>query len=257
MNNTPDDRVITPSKLKAKISEYGDLSENQRDQLLAVLVKYQPHLTKRPGKCNGFEYHFNIVGNLTKSASSRTIPFALRDDVHAQIQGILNDGILEELYSDYVNPLILVLWEQKPLRICVDASGMNRQMTPDWAKVILMREVLQRFHGYRYNTTLDLISAFLQVPLAESVRNWTAFNFENHVYQFTRVPYGYKSSLSAFIRALQKVLRDEKNVITYVDDVVLHSPGFDDNGDEYLKLIPYNCSVNSLFRCAQLLNFMK
>jgi hypothetical protein len=46
MNNKLDDRVITPSKLKAKISEYNDLSENQRDQLLAVLMKYQPHLTK-------------------------------------------------------------------------------------------------------------------------------------------------------------------------------------------------------------------
>jgi hypothetical protein len=55
MNDTPDDRVITPNKLKAKISEYEDLSENQRDQLLAVLMKYQPHLTKRPGKCVGFE----------------------------------------------------------------------------------------------------------------------------------------------------------------------------------------------------------
>ena len=30
-------------------------------------------------------------------------------------------------------------------------------------------------------------------------------------------------------RALQKVLGDEKNVITYVDDIVLHSPGFDDH----------------------------
>jgi hypothetical protein len=34
INNTPDDKVITPSKLKAKRSEYNDLSENQRDQLL-------------------------------------------------------------------------------------------------------------------------------------------------------------------------------------------------------------------------------
>jgi hypothetical protein len=181
----------------------------------------------------------------------------LRDYVHAQIRGILNDGILEESYSDYVNPRILVLWEQKPLRICVDARGMNRQMTPDRAKVAPMRELLQRFHGYRYITTLDFSSAFLQVPLAESLRKWTAFNFENHVYQFTRVPYGYKNSFSAFIRALQKVLGDEKNVITYVDDVVFHSPGFEDNGVEYLRLIPYNCSVNSLFRCAQLLNFVK
>jgi len=66
MNDTPDERVISTNKLKAKISEYNDLNENQCDQLLAVLVKYQPHLTKRPGKCNGFEYHFNIGGKLPK-----------------------------------------------------------------------------------------------------------------------------------------------------------------------------------------------
>jgi hypothetical protein len=53
-NNTPDDRVITHIELKAKISKYGDLNEKERVQLFAVLMKYQPHLTKRPGKCNGF-----------------------------------------------------------------------------------------------------------------------------------------------------------------------------------------------------------
>ena len=60
-NETPDDRAITPDKLKAKISAYDDLNEIQRDQLLALLMKYQPHLTKQPGKCNGFEYHFKIA----------------------------------------------------------------------------------------------------------------------------------------------------------------------------------------------------
>jgi hypothetical protein len=49
-------------KLKAKISKSGDLSDKKHDQLLAVPMKYRSHLTKRPGKCAGFEYHFNIVG---------------------------------------------------------------------------------------------------------------------------------------------------------------------------------------------------
>jgi hypothetical protein len=167
----------------------------------------------------------NIVDKLPKSASSRTIPFALRDDVRAQIQDMLIDGILEESYSDYVNPLTLVLREYKPLRICVDARGVNRQMTPDRVKVAPMRELLQGFRGSRYITTLDLSSAFLQVPLAKSSRKWTAFNFESQVYQFTRVPYGYKNSLSAFIRTLQQVLGDEKEMqITQTQSVVvLHS----------------------------------
>lgn len=102
-------------------------------------------------------------------------------------------------------------------------------MTPDRVKVAPIRELLQSFHGSKCITALDLSSAFLQVPLAKPSRKWTAFNFEKHVFQFTVVPYGYKKSLSAFIRALQKVLGDEKNVITYVDDIVLHSPEFDDH----------------------------
>jgi len=36
MIEAPDDRVITPDKLKAKIIEYDDLNEIHRDQLLAV-----------------------------------------------------------------------------------------------------------------------------------------------------------------------------------------------------------------------------
>jgi len=47
------------------------------------------------------------------------------------------------------------------------------------------------------------------------------------VYQFTTVPYGFKNSPAAFIRALEKVLGDcglNNNLVTYVDDLLIHSP---------------------------------
>jgi hypothetical protein len=65
------------------VDEYEDLSNDQHSRLLNVLTKYQTHLTKRPGRCTGFEYHFSIVGNL--QTSSRMISFALRDEVRTQI----------------------------------------------------------------------------------------------------------------------------------------------------------------------------
>jgi len=59
------------------------------------------------------------------------------------------------------------------------------------------------------------------------------------VYQYKVVPYGFKSSLSAFIRALDMALGDglEENVVTYVHDVVVtyvhdvvvHSVCFEDH----------------------------
>ena len=114
--------------------------------------------------------------------------------------------------------------EPKPIR--VDARKINKLMVADRVKVQPMRELLQRFHGSSYITSLDLSSAFLQVPLSKRSRKWTAFRFQSRVYLFTSVPYGFKNCLSAFIRALEAVLGDDvvnDHVITYVDDLLIHS----------------------------------
>jgi hypothetical protein len=136
---------------------------------------------------------------------------------------MLRDGILEESYSAYVNPPTLVHREQKPIRICVDIRKINKFMVAVRVKVQPMRQLLQRFHGSRYITSLNLSSAFLQVPLSKESRKWTAFQFQSRVYRFTSVPYGFKNSLSAFIRALETVLGDDvvnDHVITYVDNLI-------------------------------------
>ena len=114
-----------------------------------------------------------------------------------QIQEMLRDDILENSFSDYVNPLTLVEKPGKGIRICIDARRVNAQMIPDRVKVDPMKELLQRFHGSKFITTIDLSSAFLQVPLQISSRKWTSFQFGNQVYQYKVVPYGFKNSLSA------------------------------------------------------------
>jgi hypothetical protein len=192
---------------------------HQQQELYEVLIRYQQHLTKRPGRCNVFEYEFKIEGDMPPTSNSRPIPFALRAPVREQIQAMLKDGILEKSYSAYVNPLTLVHREQKPIRICVDARRINKLMVADRVKVQPMRELLQRFHGSSYITSLNLSSAFLQVPLSKESWKWTAFQFRSRVYQFMSVPYGFKNSLLAFIRALETVLGDDvvnDHVITYI-----------------------------------------
>ena len=52
-------------------------------------------------------------------------------------------------------------------------------MIPDRVKVDPMKELLQRFHGAKFITTIDLSSAFLQIQLHRSSRKWTSFQFGN------------------------------------------------------------------------------
>jgi hypothetical protein len=91
--------------------------------------------------------------------------------------------------------------------------------------------LLQRFHGASYISTLDLSSAYLQIPLEKTSRKWTAIQFQNKVYQFTYVPYGFQNSLIAFIGALQLVLGADTSeyAIHYVDDIVIFSKAFEEH----------------------------
>jgi hypothetical protein len=144
---------------------------------------------------------------------------------------MLAEDILEISDSPFINPMTIVQREGKAPRICIDARKVNDVTIPDRERTPPLNELLQRFHDARYMTSIDLSQAFLQIPLKKESRPYTAFLFDSTVYQYKRVPYGFKNSLSAFVRALKLVLRSETSdfVVCYVDDVLIYSSSFEEH----------------------------
>jgi hypothetical protein len=147
-----------------------NVSYEEKCELLELIRKHQEHFVTRPGRCNMFEYRFQMQGGLPKSCNSRPIPFSLRHEVREQIEEMVKNGILEISHSPYVNALTIIQRKNKPVCICVDARQVNKQMVPDRAKTLPAHELLQRFHGAKYISSIDFNSAFLQIPLEESSR---------------------------------------------------------------------------------------
>jgi hypothetical protein len=110
-------------------------------------------------------------------------------------------------------------------------------MVQDRAKVQPVGELLQKFHGSKYISSIDLSSAFLQIELDPDSRKFTAFVFESRVFQFTRVPYGFKNFLYAFVRALNLALDSTtyEFALCYVD-ITVHSATFAEHL-EHLKIV--------------------
>jgi hypothetical protein len=129
-----DDRTITTDQIRELINELEDITSDQKQKLAAVLFKYHGNFTKRPGKCKGFEYTFQVQGQGPKSTYSRPLPFALRPAVSEEIRRLMKDDILEESHSSYLNPFTVVQREGKNPRICVDARILNQVMLPDRTK---------------------------------------------------------------------------------------------------------------------------
>jgi hypothetical protein len=85
-----------------------NLSYEEKCKLLEVISKYQEHFVTRPGRCNMFEYGFQMQGGLPKTSNSPPIPFSLQREIREQIEEMVKNGILETSHSAYVNPLTII-----------------------------------------------------------------------------------------------------------------------------------------------------
>jgi hypothetical protein len=160
-----DARSVSVQELRAKVREAVGLCEDEKERLFDMLLKYKDSFTTRPGKCSLMKYRFDVTSPEPIVGGSRPIPFSVRAEVRAQINQMLQDGIIELSNSAYLSPLTIVLREGKFPLTCIDVRRVNKWKVPDRTKVQPIAELLRRFHGSRYISSIDLSSAFLQVEL--------------------------------------------------------------------------------------------
>ena len=95
-------------------------------------------------------------------------------------------------------------------------------------------ESLSKLGDAKFFTTLDLGSAFWQVPLRKQDREKTGFACELGLFQWKRMPFGLCNATATFQRlmaqALTSVTKKYGNLIMcYVDDVVIATPTLEDH----------------------------
>ena len=113
---------------------------------------------------------------------------------------------------------------------------MNAVTIKDAYPIPRIDESLSKLGDAKFFTTLDLGSAFWQVPLRKKDREKTGFACELGLYQWKRMPFGLCKATATFQRlmaqALTRVTKKYGNlVMCYVDDVVIATPTLEDHID--------------------------
>ena len=90
-----------------------------------------------------------------------------------------------------------------------------------------IQESLDQLAGATWFTTLDLSSAFWQLPLAEESRDCTAFMTKDGLYRWKALPMGFKNSSAYFQREIDLALGGLRFscCIAYIDDICVYSNG--------------------------------
>ncbi len=105
--------------------------------------------------------------------------------------------------------------------MCVDLRGPNKAVIVDSYPLPHMEEMMTLLQGATVFSTIDLESAYHQVPLHEDSRDLTAFITHKGLFRFCRVPYELASAPSAFQKMMVIILKGLQNVANYLDGIIV------------------------------------
>ena len=214
---------------KSKVESIDGSTAEQRDQLYRVLQKHSDVFSERIGLCTEYTHEFQVTNREPYNHKCRNVPTALMEKTDEAISKLIRDGILETSHSSYVNPLCIVQKADKTVRLTIDARTLNQRTVFDHFRNESIQSQINKINGAKYYSILDLSHAFLQVPLKEECRQFTAFLHRGRQYRFTRTPFGLASSGAALMRAIDKVFGDQLRdcAAQYVDDYCIFSNDLD------------------------------
>lgn len=122
------------------------------------------------------------------------------------------------------------------IRLCTDLREPNKAIVADSHPLPHIEELLSELRGASVFSTIDLASAYHQLPLHEDSRDLTAFITHKGLFRYCRVPYGLASAPSAFQKMMETVLKGLSGVRNYLDDVIVTGPSLEEH-DRNLRIV--------------------
>ena len=95
-----------------------------------------------------------------------------------------------------------------------------------------MDAILHKLKNAKYISTLDLSSAYHQIPLTPESKELTAFTVPGlDLFQFTRMPYGLSQAGATLQRLVDKDIgpKLESYAFSYLDDIIIATETYEEH----------------------------
>lgn len=149
--------------------------------------------------------------------------------IDEELDTMLRLGVVEPSKSPWSSPVLLVPKSDGTYRFCVDYRSLNAVTKKDAYPIPYVSSILDRLRNAKYLTSLDIRSAYWQVGVKQSSREFTAFTVPGRgLYHFKRMPFGLTNAPATWSRLIDTVLGAdlEPYVFFYLDDIIIISPDF-------------------------------
>ena len=234
----------------------GKISDKELESLRAVLSRNADVFSKHKadiGCCNFVEHEIEIEeGSVPHREGARRMTPHKSEACRKEIEMLMEYDMIEPSKSPWACGVVMAKKKGGQLRFCCDFRYLNAVTIKDAYPIPRIDESLSKLGDAKFFTTLDLGSAFWQVPLRKQDREKTGFACELGLFQWKRMPFGLCKATATFQRlmaqALTSVTKKYGNLIMcYVDDVVIATPTLEDHIERLDEV--FSCMKQAGLKC--------
>ena len=173
------------------------------------------------------------------SSRPYTLPLKHYEWVQREIESLERVGVITKSMSKWASPIVVVPNKSAPReppkrRLCVDFRKVNKLQQEvitagktkgqiSFHSLPKIDEMYAKLKGAKVFSTIDLRSGYHHIPLGKSSRAKTTFVTPFGKYEFLMVPFGLAQAPAFFQFLMNKVLKELKFAMTYLDDIIIFS----------------------------------
>ena len=143
--------------------------------------------------------------------------------IETEIEKLLTENIIERSNSSW-RAQVFVVNNARKRRMVIDYSQtINKYTFLDAYPLPRVETIVEKVAKNSVFSTIDLRSAYHQIPILDTDREFTAFEACGKLYQFLRIPFGVTNGVPCFQKAIDGIIEAEnlQGTYPYLDDVTI------------------------------------
>ena len=260
--NTPTNKELPREAKEVLWKMVGDsgevLDSHQQQELYTFLLGFADvfaFTNAEMGRTDKLQHNITTETKHPIRSPPRRMPAVHKEEVHQLIQDMLARNVIQPSTSPWASPVVIVRKKDGSARFSVDYRRLNAVTRKDAYPLPRIDDTLDTLSGSQWFSTLDLLSGYWQVEVAEGDREKTAFATQSGLFEFKVMPFGLCNAPATFQRLMDLVLVGVQwsHYLVYLDDIIVVGRSFHDHlqnlsvvlqrlKEANLRLKPAKCS---------------